>query len=342
MSEENIDRSAVSLDEQADPEVAAVQNAPIEETAREKDGGGKKEKKPKEKAAVIARRYCIIGLIIIASAILRALSIHIFVVPNQFAPGGVTGIATMIENFTGLSSGIFIFAINMPLLIASFFLISKRFAIISAIGTVLQSGMLVVFDMIEDAFLANPIIYTENPALAAIAGGVLGGAGIGLMLKIGGSSGGTDIIATYIYKHFSATNISWFIFMLDSVVVVISFFIYQNNFTPVLLSFAEMYASAKASDLVVCGFKGAVKFEIITSSGEELSKELMARLHRGVTAIEAKGMYTGASKTMLVCLVRRSQISMFQKILAGYPDTFAYISSATDVIGQGFKSDITS
>ena len=85
----------------------------------------------------------------------------------------------------------------------------------------------------------------------------------------------------------------------------------------------------------------ALKFEIITSSPTELSDELMKKLHRGVTAIEARGMYTGTGKTMLVCVVRRSQVSSFQKILKKYPDTFAYISPTSEVIGNGFKSKIS-
>lgn len=283
------------------------------------------------------KQYSFIVFAILLSAVLRALSVHCFVIPNNFAPGGVTGIATMLQEFTRLNSGIFIFAINLPLLIASFFLINKRFAIISAVGIVLQSLLLLLLEKVNFYTYSEPY----NTVLAAVAGGVLGGAGIGLILKIGGSSGGTDIIATFIYKHYSATNVSWFIFILDSVVVFVSFFVYGYVLTPVLLSLAEMFASARANELILYGFKSALKFEIVTTRPDELSKELMARLNRGVTAIQAKGMYSGTDKTLLVCIVRRRQVSAFQKILKNYPDSFAYISTTTEVMGLGFKSDIT-
>lgn len=281
------------------------------------------------------KRYAFLCGGILLSGLLRAVGLHIFVLPNRFAPGGVTGIATLLENFTKISSGYWLLAMNLPLLFASFFLIGKRFGVISSIGIILQSSLLVLFDMI-DGFPT----YTTYPDLAAIAGGVVCGIGIGLMLKIGGSNGGTDIISTFIYKHFSALNISWFIFTLDSMVVATSFFIYNMDFTPVLLSFAEMFASAKASELILYGFRGGVKFEIITAYPDELAKALLKKLHRGVTMIDVRGAYTGEQKTMLICLVRNSQVSKFQKILANYPDAFAYISSTSDIMGRGFRSDL--
>ena len=182
------------------------------------------KKKPK------LRQYSFMGLAILLSGVLRAISVHCFIIPNNFAPGGVTGIATMLQKATGWNSGIFMFAINLPLLVGAFFLINKRFAITTFIGILLQSGFLMLLE-----YWKMPQ-YADSAILAAIAGGVVGGAGIGLMLKIGGSSGGTDVIATFIYKHFSFTNVSWFIFIIDSVVVFVSFFVYNNALTPVLLA----------------------------------------------------------------------------------------------------------
>lgn len=282
------------------------------------------------------KQYAFLTAAILLSGLLRALSVHCFIIPNNFASGGVTGIAAMLQAGTGINSGIFILGINLPLLVASFFLINKKFAVTTAIAIVLQSGLLLLFEKIRFYTYVDPY----NSVLSAVAGGVLGGAGIGLMLKIGGSSGGTDIIATFIYKHYSATNVSWFIFILDSIVVFVSFFVYGYVLTPVLLSLTEMFASARANELIVYGFKAALKFEIVTTRPEELSKELMVKLHRGVTAIQAKGMYSGTDKTLLVCIVRRRQVSAFQKILNTYPDSFAYISTTSEVMGLGFKSDV--
>ena len=318
-----------------------TENAVISETATETVSSEKNAKKkvltPEEGVKhrkKLALRYTVITACVLLSGWLRALSVHCFVIPHNFAPGGVTGIATLLQIKTGINSGIFLMAINAPLLIASFFLITKRFAIISTCSIALQSGLLLLFEHLEVP------VYADNAILAAIAGGIVGGAGIGILLKVGGSSGGTDIIATFVYRRFSAASVGWFIFIFDSVVVFISFFVLGSNLTPVLLALAEIFSSTQTNELVVYGFKSALKFEIITSSAEALSKEIMEKIHRGVTVLEATGAYTGAHKNVLICVIRRSQLSSFQKILARYPDAFAYISKTNDVIGRGFMSDL--
>lgn len=332
MEEKLTDNTTIATEATTESEAKETELATVLDPELKDEKTSKAEKAAKRKLSTL--RWLVISGAIILSGLLRALSVHCFVIPNNFAPGGATGVATMLQNATGINSGIWMLAINAPLLIAAFFLITKRFAIITAISIGVQSGLLLLFEKL------NVPVYADNAVLAAVAGGVVGGAGIGILLKVGGSSGGTDIIATYVYKHFSAASVSWFIFALDSVVVFISFFVFKDGLTPVLLALTEMFASARANDLIVNGFKSSLKFEIITTSPDELSKDIIEKLHRGVTVIAAKGAYTGADKSMLVCLVRRSQLSAFRKILANYPDTFAYISTTNEVMGRGFMSKI--
>lgn len=332
MEEKLTDNTTIATEAPPESEAKETELATVLDPELKDEKTSKAEKAAKRKLSAL--RWLVISGAIILSGLLRALSVHCFVIPNNFAPGGATGVATMLQNATGINSGIWMLAINAPLLIAAFFLITKRFAIITAISIGVQSGLLLLFEKL------NVPVYADNAVLAAVAGGVVGGAGIGILLKVGGSSGGTDIIATYVYKHFSAASVSWFIFALDSVVVFISFFVFKDGLTPVLLALTEMFASARANDLIVNGFKSSLKFEIITTSPDELSKDIIEKLHRGVTVIAAKGAYTGADKSMLVCLVRRSQLSAFRKILANYPDTFAYISTTNEVMGRGFMSKI--
>ena len=118
-----------------------------------------------------------------------------------------------------------------------------------------------------------------------------------------------------------------------------SFFVYDYKLTPVLLAFVEMFVSARACDFILNGFKSAVKFEVITTHGDELSAELMEKLHRGVTKVEAVGMYSQDEKSLLICIVRRRQIAQFQKIIRRYPDTFAYLTSTSEVFGRGFQKN---
>lgn len=271
---------------------------------------------------------------ILLASILRTFSVHSFIVANNFAPGGVTGVASMLQYAIGWNSGIFLFAINIPLVIMAFFLINREFAVKTAIVIVLTSGLLLLFEYLKIPVYADP----QNAVLAAIAAGLLGGASLAAVLKFGGSTGGTDILAMIIQKKHVDTNIAWFIFMLDGIVVLASFFVYGMNLTPVLLAFTEMFVSAKTCDLIMRGLKSAQKFEIITDSPEELSKEIIQRLGRGVTMLPAVGMYSHEDKALLVCIVRRRQITEFRKILKNYPDSFAYITATNEVMGRGFNS----
>lgn len=269
---------------------------------------------------------------IVVSGFLRAFAIHSFINPNNFAAGGVTGAATMLTYVTGWNSGIFLFGINIPLLIVGFIFISKMFAVKTAASLGLSSLLLWMFEAV------GFFTYSEERILAAVAGGLVGGVGLALMFKAGGSSGGTDIIATMVHRKYKSAGVSWFIFAMDATVVLVSFFVYDYKLTPVLLSFIEMFFSAKACDLILSGFKSAIKFEVITTHPEEISQEIISTLGRGVTALPATGMYSHDGKTLLVCIVRRRQLAQFQRIIKKYPETFAYISTTSEVMGLGFSS----
>lgn len=281
------------------------------------------------KAAVKAQ--ILIWLGVVASGFIRAVSVHSFVNPNNFAPGGVTGLATILTYLTGYNTGIWLFAFNLPLLIVAFFCIRKLFALKSALAIAVSSGFLLLFEKVKF------FTYSDNVVLAALAGGILGGIGVSLMFKVGGSSAGTDIIATLIYRKFKSAGVSWFVFGLDAIVVLASFFVYDYQLTPVLLSFIEMFCSARMCDTILNGFRAATKFEIVTTHPEELAEEIFKSLERGVTAVQATGMYSKNEKTLLICLVRRRQIGQFQRIIRKYPDTFAYISPTSEVLGHGFS-----
>ena len=312
--------------------------------------GKKRKSADSNKPKMTAKDWVMLVLGVLGAGIIRAISVYFFVVPNEFAPGGVTGLASMLENkIPGHpSSGYFLIAMNVPLLIIAFIFLGKRFGIISGCAIILSSALLPFMQWLkipvptEHGWQVYGTVEYEMSSvgyriLSALAGGIVGGLGVAIMLKLGGSCGGTDIVATIIQRKHSATNVTWFIFMLDSTVVVASFFVYGFDVVPVLLSFIEMFASSKVAEIILQGFKSALKFEIITSHPEELSKEIMERLRRGVTSIPAKGMYTGEEKAMLVCVLRKRQLSQFKAILNKYPDTFAYLSGTSEVVGRGFN-----
>lgn len=280
------------------------------------------------------------GLAILVSAIMRAIGVHAFIIPNKFAPGGVTGIASIIEILSDgkINSGYSLLILNIPLLILAFKYLNWKFSVKSLSSIILVSAILVLFERLE-AWTGFKMRYTPNERiLAALAGGVVGGAGLAIMLKIGGSSGGTDIIAALVNKKYAATSISRFIFMFDAIIVLASAVLF-SSLDPIMLSIVEMFVGSRVSESIIQGFKTAIKFEIITDEPDKLAQIIMQKINRGVTCIKATGMHTHLEHNVLICLVRKRQLSAMHDLLKEYaPGSFTYISQANEVIGKGFPS----
>ncbi len=281
-------------------------------------------------------------LAILASGIVRALAIYIFVTPNEFAPGGINGIAVLLEAVTHVNSGYYLIALNVPLFFVAFFLLGKSEAIISTLSMLLTSGLLIVFDYIPGM---NEIRYAPeyNAILASIAGGVLLGLALAIMLRSCGTSGGTTVLASLVNKKFRNLSVSAMTSAFDACVVFASFFVYHQGepFTakldPVLLALISLLVTSKICDFVLQGFKVAYRFEIITDRAEELAKEIMEKTHHGVTEINATGMYSHEGRALLVCVIRKRQIGELQRILRRYPGTFASFSPVSEVYGKFLK-----
>ena len=165
-----------------------------------------------------------------------------------------------------------------------------------------------------------------------------------MMIRIGGSTGGSDIIAMLIHKKYQATNISWYVYGVDALIIFASVFVFNRNgnatvasvMTPVLMALTEEFSHAMIGDVILTGFKTALKYEIVTDEPEEISQEIMTKLGRGVTCTDVTGMYSHNKRAMLVCVIRKRQLAEFNKILKKYPNTFAYVINAREVIGKGF------
>ena len=295
-----------------------------------------------DKVRIVLRYLWAAVLPVIVSGIVRALAIYIFVTPNDFAPGGVNGVAVLLEEGTGWNSGIFLIMLNVPLFFVAFFLLGKYGAVISTLSMLLTSGLLIVFDYIP---AMQYLCYQppSNHILAAIAGGVLLGAALAIMLKSCGTSGGTTVLASLVNKKFRNLSVSGMTAVFDAVVVFASFFVYNRGmgFTdklePVLLALVSLFVTSKVCDVILQGFKAAYRFEIVTNHPEEISAEIMQRLHHGVTEINATVMYSHEDRALLVCIIRKRQIGELQRILKQYPETFASFTPASEVYGKFLK-----
>lgn len=286
--------------------------------------------------------FLIVPIVVLLSGVIRAVIVHMFVVPYEFATSGVTGIGVLIEHeVPWFSAGYTTLILNLPLMILAWLFIGKRFTVISGVAIILSAIGMILMNTYSDVF---PTYENGEPIFAAIAAGVLSGIGFAMMIRIGGSTGGSDIIAMLIQKKFQATNISWFVYGVDAMIIFASIFVFRKSgdgalafMTPVMMALTEAGSHALIGDVILTGFKTALKYEIITDNPEEISNEIMTKLKRGVTCTDATGMYSHDKRALLVCVIRKRQLGDFNNILKKYPGTFAYVISAREVYGKGFS-----
>ena len=193
--------------------------------------------------------------------------------------------------------------------------------------------------------LNMPQLIFEEKIFAALAGGIGIGAAIAFAFKLGGSTGGMDIVAVMVQKKFPAPSIAWMIFILNCIVIATSFFVYKvdgdvtASVLPLIMAACEQYVESKVNDAITNGFHSAIEFRVITDKPEEMALTIISKLGRGVTSIPATGMYTRETHSMLVCVINRRQIATFRKILKDVdPDSFAVMSGVSQVLGLGFFS----
>ena len=264
-------------------------------------------------------------------AVLMGLNYEVFIFPNAFAPAGINGLATMVQYLFDLSVGYFSLMINIPLILLAWKKVGREFALKNLVFVVVFSLSTLVLGRLELG-----LAYDEGNSaiLGPLAAGVVTGAIYGLVIRLGGATGGTDIVAAWVRTLRPEASLVWVIFLLNASVAGLSFFVYGYKFEPVILCLLYCYISSNLSDRMLKGGKRALKFEVVTEQAEELSAQLLRELHHGVTVLHAQGMYSERPKDLLVCVVNRHQIVQFQEILSRYPGSFAYVSDVSETIGN--------
>ena len=274
-----------------------------------------------------------VGVIVVA-AVMLAFSYSMFIFPNQFAPAGVPGIATMIQYLLGFKVAYLTVLVNVPLLIASYFIVSKEFAVHSAIYTVVFSLTLLLLEEIDMSGIAYHTANGTSTILAPIAGGVVSGYSYPLVMKRNGCTGGTDLIGALLHHYKPEMNMLWIIFTINALVAAASYFVYDFRIEPVILCLMYCFISSKVCDLTLKGFKEAIKFEVITDAPDALADAIMRETHHGVTEVSAVGGFTHSNKTLLICVVNKHQIVQFQRIIQQFPGSFAYLSTVKETMGN--------
>jgi uncharacterized membrane-anchored protein YitT (DUF2179 family) len=266
------------------------------------------------------------ALIIIGSFIV-GLSINVFFVPSHLLGGGITAIAILINAETGFNIALFTLLANIPIFIAAYVLVDRKFFINSLIGMISMTIALRLTEWV-------PVI-SNNLITCVIAGGVMGGIGGGMVLRQNGSDGGSDIILRILYKYFS---ISMGITNLLINAVILSVSAYFLGIDLVVASIASIYISSKVLNYIVEGLNYKRSITIVATNADEISDALIKEFEKGVTILEGKGGYSGEIKKIIMCTINPYQTPKLRAIVLKIePTAFITITESSSVIGGGFK-----
>ena len=275
-------------------------------------------------------------ILVLVMAPLMAFNYQIFIFENAFAPSGINGIATMIQYKMGISVGYMSLLVNIPLCILAFLFLNRDFALKTTVYTFLFSGILLLmrYQVIDLSVLAYKTANGTSTVIAPVAAGAVNGVIYAAVIRAGGSTGGTDIIAELYHKVHPEKSLIWIIFAMNAVVALLSYFVYGFQVEPVVLCLIYCFLTSRIGDTLLKGFKEQVKFEIITDDYDAISREIIDKLHHSATVVPARGMFSGHETELLICVVQKHQVVELEKIIAAYPHTFAYASSVNETFGN--------
>ena len=277
--------------------------------------------------------YLVIALVALAAAV----NYELFVFPNQFAPSGINGICTMIQYVTHISVGYLSLLINVPLAIWCYIEVSKPMAVRSMVYVVTFSLGLLILDHVDLSAFAYVTETGTSKILGPLVAGIIQGYVYSILVKASAYTGGTDFISAIVHKRNPSKSFFSMTFAINSVIAVSSYFVYGYQMEPVILCILYSFMSTTVGDKLMKSGREAICFEIVTDYPEEISKELIEKMHHTTTLIPAKGMYSGRETNLLICVVNKNQATTVAQICRRYPNTFAVMDPVREVMGN-FKN----
>lgn len=259
-----------------------------------------------------------------------ALGLDVFLIPQRIAIGGISGIATILENLFQIPSSVTVFVLNIPILVLAFLYLSRKTFWYTLFGTTMLSVFLQIFGFIA------PV--SDDKILCAIAGGLLVGVGLGMVFFKDGTTGGTDVVARLLQKKKSHMPIGTLVMLSDGAVILLSGILFKS-FEQMIYACIALFVSAKLIDYIMVGGDFAKQVTIISKFAPDISREILKKLERGVTGIRSIGTYSGKESLMLMTVVKKNQIAKVKEIVKKYDiNAFVIVSSVSEVIGEGFNN----
>jgi uncharacterized membrane-anchored protein YitT (DUF2179 family) len=279
-----------------------------------------RSKKSKVYSNVIKVIFMIIG------AVLYSIGLEIFLIPNHIIDGGVVGISIMVSHFTKVPLGVLTFVLNIPFFIFGYKQIGKTFTISTLFSVVCYSIGVSILHPIPG--ITNDIL------LASVFGGIIIGLGIGIIIRSGGSTDGTEVVAIILDKRMS--------FSVGQIVMFFNFFIltfagFIFGWDRAMYSLIAYFIAVKVIDIIVEGIDESKAVMIISEKHKEISEAIMARLGRGLTLLDGKGAYKGAATNVLYVVVSRLEIAKVKDIVHGFDEDALITIGTVDVSGKKYK-----
>jgi uncharacterized membrane-anchored protein YitT (DUF2179 family) len=276
----------------------------------------------------LVRDYALISI----GVVLQALSMVLFYIPGNLAAGGVSGIAQLIGNFTGWPVGTLYIVLNVPLLVLGWRYLGGRRFLTRTIFAVL--GYSIVMDVLTVILPKNGL--TSDSILNALYGGVIGGIGVGLVLRGQGTTGGTDILVRVlnIWRGipYSQTYITTDVFVVFTAGLAFGWEL-------ALYAVVALYVGGLAAEFAAEGVRTTRTVLIITTNPQPVAQRVISELQRGVTMWQGMGMYSGQERQILLCTVSRAEVNPIKAIVhEADPQAFVVIGEAYEAFGEGFKA----
>lgn len=261
---------------------------------------------------------------------LVAAGLVLFTIPNDIAPGGVSGLATALASIAPVSVGVWTLLLNIPLIVLAWWKLGFRPLTKTIITTLMLSGFIELFSHILPP-------YTNNILLASVLGGVLCGIGMGVIFVRGATTGGTDLISLLLNRVFPNSSVGSLLLIVDATVVVFAVFVFRN-IEVALYSIVTIFVTSRTIDAIMQGVDHAKVIYIVTERGDDILALLAEDLGRGVTVLQGRGGYTKRDKHVLMLVVRRNSFAQTLKSIKQIDkQAFIFVTDATEVHGEGFK-----
>ena len=278
------------------------------------------------------RRQLVKYFLIVLGSVIYAIGFQAFMFPNRIVSGGISGVSMILNHFTHWPVGMMVIAMNIPLFLVAWRHFGLDYLIGSLVGTAVSS-------ICVDLFASTGIVATADPMLGSIIGGVIKGAGMGIIYYVGASTGGIDIVAKMLREKYQQINFGTMVLILDIVIVVVYALVLDQT-QSAMYSLIGMYVVSKVVDLALYGIDNSSLCYIVSEKSEALTQEILSgHVHRGVTILEGEGAYSHQRKNVILCVIKRTQMGEMRRLVRRVDEhAFFIVTDAKNVFGTGFEN----